>query len=881
MKNNIVKAPDKGVLPGVSLTICLALLNMLPTEAMGQTGPLQPGLVAPVGTGPFVLPPAEQGPVLGGACGLHQVNDPTFVPLTVTAQAASPFSILITVSGPPGSYAISSAALQDTLTVGKVMKLPAIAAGSPGGGRTSGNPAPLGTYRHMPVLPGTIYDYVVKADLGSGRTACGTAAAATSTPPPPTNLSGQYLDESHVSVGFMIPPFVHEAHVYRGSTANPSYKVADIGVAGRHFAGEQGQLVPAVVVDPGPPPFPYDKAGRYIRPQGAYPFLLEVIWAAYPDGSGPRVSATFPFAVPGPTPIVGYADLHSHQMSYFGFGGDPQHFPLGHYMFGKAHGPIDAALPWCTPVCGPGGVNDLAEYFLKIAMYGSLPPNTGHAVGGFPAFDGYPRWDSFTGQAYYESWLQRAHLGGLQLIVVHPVNNAWMSTTLNHLSTAILAATIAGGPVTWLQIAPVVAHFQFIRDPECLDDSQAMNQVNEIWAMQNDIDQRVGDGHGHFGPGTGWYRVVRSPKEARATIAAGKLAVVIGMEVDNPFDCTLGNPACKNGAWMNRFNSYFQLGVRHFFPIHFYNNTFGGSADSNQLIAKSFTNQFVKRDCGGEGYEYDSHQCNADGLYADGQLLIRTLMSHGMIIDVDHMSARAFDGTLDIVTPSRYPVVSSHAGFVTINHGDERNEGQRSDPQIARMLNVGGMFAVIPHQGKRGEVDDFPYGTNIRVLCGNSSQTVVQAYRYAVVKSGNGPIGIGTDLGGFAGWPSPRFGPDECMGDHPGDYDQHPGPALRYPYRINATGVSISSTMLDPGPSITTTGMAFPNIDAFGHSVIGQRVFDFNTDGFAHIGLLPDMIADWEAMGMSSTELDPLFFSAEGYIRVWERASYLGSHGAQ
>lgn len=61
-------------------------------------------------------------------------------------------------------------------------------------------------------------------------------------------------------------------------------------------------------------------------------------------------------------------------------------------------------------------------------------------------------------------------------------------------------------------------------------------------------------------------------------------------------------------------------------------------------------------------------------------------------------------------------------------------------------------------------------------------------------------------------------------------------------------------------------------------SQVGEKEFDFNTDSFAHIGLLPDMVADFEALGMKSEELDPLFLSAEGYIRLWERATYLASH---
>jgi hypothetical protein len=57
-----------------------------------------------------------------------------------------------------------------------------------------------------------------------------------------------------------------------------------------------------------------------------------------------------------------------------------------------------------------------------------------------------------------------------------------------------------------------------------------------------------------------------------------------------------------------------------------------------------------------------------------------------------------------------------------------------------------------------------------------------------------------------------------------------------------------------------------------GKGSVGQRTYDFNTDGLAHIGLVPDMIADWQNMGLSAKDLDPLFDSAAGYVRLWARA---------
>jgi len=54
-------------------------------------------------------------------------------------------------------------------------------------------------------------------------------------------------------------------------------------------------------------------------------------------------------------------------------------------------------------------------------------------------------------------------------------------------------------------------------------------------------------------------------------------------------------------------------------------------------------------------------------------------------------------------------------------------------------------------------------------------------------------------------------------------------------------------------------------------SVVGEETFDFNSDGLAHVGMLPDLIADFEAQGLSQVDLDPLLNSADGYVRLWEK----------
>src|SRR4051812_14109456 len=47
----------------------------------------------------------------------------------------------------------------------------------------------------------------------------------------------------------------------------------------------------------------------------------------------------------------------------------------------------------------------------------------GHLVGGWPQFDGWPRWDSMSHQTVQEDWLRRAVDGGLRLMVMLAVNS--------------------------------------------------------------------------------------------------------------------------------------------------------------------------------------------------------------------------------------------------------------------------------------------------------------------------------------------------------------------------------------------------------------------------------------------------------------------------
>ena len=520
--------------------------------------------------------------------------------------------------------------------------------------------------------------------------------------------------------------------------------------------------------------------------------------------------------------MKGFADTHNHQFAYLGFGGMAFH--------GRAFGAMKDALPWCTAVHGPGGVGDAVGNIMK-AMYGGSI--VGHKVGGYPQFDGWPRWDSITHQSVYEDWLYRAVEGGLRLMVMLAVNNEFMCGKANKVLSC--------------------------NDMEAVD-----RQIAAAKEMEAYIDDKSG------GAGQGWYRIVYTPAEAFTVMEAGKLAVVLGIEVDYLFNCRTSDNL-SDDQLRQQLDKYYALGVRHIFPIHFGNNGFGGTAFQNGLewaqraerpgesdhgvsplnpLWTQTAYQVLTEDATASGYEYRTGRRNVQGLTDLGKTLIREMIARGMIIDVDHMSARTKVDTLDICEAANYPVVSGHTGFVEISNGDKRHEGQLLPEEVERIRKLGGMVNIIPHQGDLHQIKTWagPGQTVIPHICGNTSNTFVQAYLYAVSKMQGAPIGFGTDFNGLAGLPGPRFGSEAC---HGGGFPGAPT-LVSYPFIAAATGQQM------------------------GHSVVGQKTFDFNVDGLAHIGMLPDFIADLQAMGLSVADLEPLLDSAEGYVKVWEKAQSNG-----
>ncbi len=570
---------------------------------------------------------------------------------------------------------------------------------------------------------------------------------------------------------------------------------------------------------------------------------------------------------PAPSPgqeAWGYADLHTHPFSNIAFGGltvwgEPfdangigSALPHCDYACGfraiEANGtPIAPAafpLPPGVPVHGPFGTLDL----FGIAGSDDLPLT--HGVGGYPAFDGWPRHHRISHQQMYHRWIERAWRGGLRLMVTHAVNNE------------------------------VLCRLSKRREGFACEDMPTVDrQIQAVKDLEAFIDQKSG------GPGQGWFRIATSAAHARQILDEGKLVVVLGIEVDSLFGCGL-NASCTAAGVRDDLAAYHAMGVRHILPIHLFDNAFGGTAiyeDNFNIANLVLSNQFLAaEDCSQEGVEFHlsdlgedpmsvlirtvagavlgitippatyppGGHCNARGLTPLGESLVKLIMGRGMILDLDHMSYRATDRALEIAVDEDYPVVVGHARFQETLANDPnaddhlKAEYAKLRRHVEAIRDLGGLVAPLLHQGEAHAMQQV---AQVPSDCSNSTKTWAQAYLYAVEQMSTGSfhqaVALGSDFNGGISQVGPRLGPLACQGEsHP---DQ--GGGINYAF---------------PGHGIP---------GQFEMSASGSMAFDYNEVGLAHVGLFPDFIEDLKAIGLTDGQIEPLFRSAEAYVDLWER----------
>jgi microsomal dipeptidase-like Zn-dependent dipeptidase len=545
------------------------------------------------------------------------------------------------------------------------------------------------------------------------------------------------------------------------------------------------------------------------------------------DSTGVDMWITTPRSIAWTPALRGFADTHVHQFANLAFGGT--------FIFGSPGGDQASVLSTDGDRL-QHGLNHSLEALGAImdGRYGLWLGNSGA-----PNYENWPSFRDTDHQKAYKDWLHRAVLGGMRLMVMLAVESPTLCRT-------------GGGDVN-----------------TCVDEVTSIKrQIAAAYALQSEIDNDFG------GPGKGWYRIVRSPAEARTTVAENKLAIVLGAETIN----SLGMIGTTTIQIIHEYRK--NLGIRHIFPIHQADNNIGGAAFFESKVQRQgnvltdpmpFTLEsiidslgaarsppvqaryvFVTETCN----EFTKYKkCNSKGLTPLGREAIAELMRAGMLIDVDHMSRKSKAEVFDLARTATYPLFSSHAGFNELARGNpgtgQDHEGQLTEDDYHRLLNSGGMMGILITSGDVNQLHSSirpPGKQGVPYRCGRSTESLAQAYLYAVDHGDGQGIGFATDLHTPSLLQlSPRFGSLRCNGGTNGNV---PGwaPRLSYPFVSVATGQQFAPmTML-------------------------SRTIDYNEDGFATIGQYPDLIADLVAVGVSQDDLDSLFHSAEAYIISWENA---------
>jgi microsomal dipeptidase-like Zn-dependent dipeptidase len=597
-------------------------------------------------------------------------------------------------------------------------------------------------------------------------------------------------------------------------------------------------------------------------------------------------------------PIWGYADYHTHPMTHLAFGANDKRHPIwgnpGGNFDDYANDPHRIAID-IPPCFGGHGGGYLSEAFLNTIQLFSdsvgsvikaflLP----HGHSGPPQYKDFPGWVMGAHEQMHVTMIHRNYEGGLRLMVAL-VTDDW--------GAAFLTGVTRHGKVPLVKEQDtIIAQMQGLRDLAAKNSS--------------------------------WMELAFTPADARRIIRQNKLAVVPGVELDQLGSYFPGDPVHEVGfLW--------DLGVRAVTPIHAVNNALGSPAILgspynwlNDFIenhseqsrpldlpkSKFFEIEPDKcadnREPAGECVLYrlsplqlrlailrpiftlfarapglvpvregsfdtgNYGQKNRNGLKQAGFDYIRALMQRGMIVDTAHMSDKSVNDVYSVLAERPgYPAVISHAHFRREGLQDPQetaeylaSEYDISDSNLDRVRAVGGVIGPFMHQPRidPGSIDPDPANPISRVGndCGDSSKGFAFAFDYAERRVPGG-VGMATDMT-FIPLVSPRFGDHPCEGFR----------ALQHPQAERAAQVRRGAVRIQPDPvryvgvpPIANTKQRDPLIPFR----IDGHLSDFNKEGLAHFGLVPDMLQDLKNVGFPQRDFQALFASAEAYLEMWER----------
>ena len=500
-------------------------------------------------------------------------------------------------------------------------------------------------------------------------------------------------------------------------------------------------------------------------------------------------------------PVRGSIDPHGHITSYEFMGGKFLHGEPYH-RWG-----ISEALKDSKEIHGPWGALDIIGNLM-----GYDDVNNRYDTRGYPDFPHWPNRQQVSHMQYYYKWLERAFHGGQKMMVTLLVENEVLCNVQKTVN-----------PASW------------INPNNCNTMASLDLQIQRLNEMESYIDAQQG------GPGKGFFRLVSSPAEARQVIADGKMAIVMGVEASELFNCGLKD-YCTKATIEEHLQRLHAAGVRTLYPTHRFDNKLGGARQEDGFInvgqwlssgrffeseacdaetrGRNMTSGFpllgdvpvIKDILAGIGLSptYDETQplCNKHGLSDLGVYMINRMIDLGMIIEMDHMSTKTARTVMEIVKARNYSgVISGHSWLNSAADG--------SPHQVQHdIAQQGGMLA--PYNSASTSVQ---WGIN-RYL------NLIEQTPYLA------GVPFSTDMGGIGSQAHAR-----------GDASSNP---LNYPFTTEA-GVIIDKQKT------------------------GNRTFDLNNEGLAHYGLVADHIQDIREQ-TDQRIYDSVMNSAEAYLQMWERA---------
>jgi microsomal dipeptidase-like Zn-dependent dipeptidase len=553
----------------------------------------------------------------------------------------------------------------------------------------------------------------------------------------------------------------------------------------------------------------------------ALPGCTPVTDGGLPPGSGAVLEPTPTPAPPQDhAPVTGFADLHNHQFAEYAYqgawyhgttlgpeGGDDRWTGMAACDGNWPGGPQDHAMTYMNVLCDVAGLatDDMCVHTDRKYGY----------VDGARSDLNYSGWPHSTSWAHQQTWwghLQDAHEDGLNITVVHMVN------------FKILCEVMEPGNYRYSY--------------GCED----MGAVDlEIAAAKEFADLNAD-----------WVEIAYSPADARRIIHAGKLAMVLAIEITDLFPTGAMDDAPavydENGTLIDRggvltqLRRYYDLGVRTLQLGHELDSRFAGVAVYSPIFEVLDAIRTFKEQHPGEledvalpgdgdpryGFQLDEDGYNELGLTDDGKQLVQALMQLGMILDIAHLSYNSDRDVYALTKANRYyPIMHSHSKLseIMVLPGEEALEKYTPD-WVVDMLNATGGMAGLRTFSAR--VNTYPE-SGVENSCDGSTRSFVQAYAYAD-RELHLPVGLGVDFNGFTNQVDPRFGDAAC------------NKAVD-----EVTQLDQQALQVDAG-----TGT------------------DFDRIGLGHMGLVGrGLLDDMKALGADTRNLES---SAEHFIRMWERA---------